>query len=233
MRPAERGGAAFHPVTHGLLGWTIAHVGRGDRPTRFWCLVASVIPDLDGISIVFGVSAYQQWHHVIAHNLLFCGMVVAVAARWIGLRPVPLFLVAASFVSHLVGDYFGSGPGWAIQPYLPFSDATYLCDYAWELASWQNFVITLIVGAVALRVAVVLGRTPLEFVHSGLERAVVDTLRLRGDPKACTACPSRAGVLCQSCNSPLCAKHVATYKGFSPRCIPCVSPATAPPTPAP
>lgn len=192
MRSAERGGlvspcalrfrrgdAAFHPLTHALIGWAIGHLGNADRPTRFWCLVASVAPDVDGLSLLGGVACYQRWHHLIAHNLLSCAIVTLVAARWTGFRALPLLLIPASFVSHLVGDYFGSGPGWSIHPYLPFDDAEYLCPYAWELASWQNFLITVVFGAVMLEIACRLGRTPLEFVSARAEREVVDTLRMR------------------------------------------------------
>jgi hypothetical protein len=187
------------------------------------------VPDVDGLSLLFGVKAYQDWHHVLAHNMLFAAAVVAVSAWWVGLRPFPLLLVFLSFVSHLVGDYFGSGPGWAIQPWLPFRDTVYLCEYAWELASWQNFVITLVVGAVALEVAFRLGRTPLEFVHAGLERAIVDTLKLRRWPARCKTCEAKAGAVCQTCDQPVCAAHVASYARMRPTCTACAgAPGPAP-----
>lgn len=191
--------------------------------------MASLIPDVDGLTLLFGVKAYQTWHHVLAHNFLFAAIVVAASARWIGLRPGPLGLVFASFLSHLVGDYFGSGPGWSIQPWLPFTDTMYLCHYAWELASWQNFTITLVVGAIALEVAFRLGRTPLEFFHAGLERAVVDTLRLRRSPASCRACEARAAAVCQTCDAPVCGAHVESYAGLRPRCRGCGSPANPAP----
>ena len=127
--------------------------------------------------MLWGVEAYQRWHHILAHNFLFCGIVVVCSARWIGLRAAPLALVGASFISHLVGDYFGSGPGWSIHPYLPFNSTEYLCDFAWELASWQNLAITVVALIAALWIAVRYGRTPLEFVNTGADAAVVETLR--------------------------------------------------------
>ena len=84
-----------------------------------------------------------------------------------------------AFLSHLVGDYFGSGPGWGLWPFLPFSDRFYECEYAWNLVSWQNTLITLVAIAVTLWAGVRQGHTPLEFVHAGIERAVVETLQLR------------------------------------------------------
>ena len=186
-------------------------------------MLASLIPDLDGLSLAGGVECYQRWHHVLTHNLLFGALVVAASARWIGRRAVPLALVAAAFLSHLVGDYFGSGPGWSIRPYLPFDGTEYLCAYAWELASWQNVLITVIAGVVALEIAHRYGRTPLEFFHSRLERSVVDTLRLRRAGRPCAACAAPARAVCQACESPVCETHVGGWKSLAPRCTSCTS----------
>ena len=62
------------------------------------------------------------------HNLLFGMVVTLLSARWIGWKAGQLLLVFAAFLSHLVGDYFGSGPGWGISPYLPFSSVE--CPFA-------------------------------------------------------------------------------------------------------
>ena len=194
-----------------------------DRATRFWCLTASLIPDVDGLSLLGGVECYRTWHHILAHNLLFCGVVVGASARWIGLRARPLALVGLAFLSHLIGDYFGSGPGWSIHPYLPFNSTEYLCPFAWELASWQNFVITLVAGAVAIEIAVRCGRTPLEFIHGGLDRAVVDTLRLRRWPRTCAQCASRARATCGGCGQPVCADHIKGWRAVAARCANCLT----------
>lgn len=187
-------------------------------------MTASLIPDVDGLSLLGGVECYQRWHHILAHNLLFCGVVVAVSARWIGLRPWPLTLVGLAFLSHLVGDYFGSGPGWSIHPYLPFNSTEYLCDFAWELSSWQNLVITLVAGIVMLEIAIRRGRTPVEFLHGGLDRSVVQTLQLRRHAKTCSQCAIPARGICGGCDRPICADHIRGWKAFTPRCADCLSP---------
>ena len=157
----------------------MACLGRADRRTRLWCVVASLAPDLDGLSLLFGLDVYARYHHLVLHNLLFAVVVTLVSAYWVGLRPLSLGLVFLAFLSHLVGDYFGSGPGWGLWPFLPFSDRFYECECAWNLVSWQNTLITLGAIAVALWAAIRQGHTPLEFIHAGLERTVVETLRLR------------------------------------------------------
>jgi len=157
----------------------VAHCARVDRRTRLWCLIASVVPDLDGLTLLAGLAAYGTYHHVLTHNLAFGLVVTAVSAVWVPRRARDLALVFAAFCSHLIGDYFGSGPGWGLQPFLPFSNRFFLFEHAWELGGWQNMLITVIAIGVALVIAVRAGRTPLEFIHARTDHAIVDALRAR------------------------------------------------------
>lgn len=216
-----RGGAVFFPITHALIGWAVAHLSRPDRATRFWCLLTSVAPDLDAFGILLGRDNYERFHHVLFHNLLFGFVVTLLSARWIGWSPGALGLVFAAFVSHLVGDYFGSGPGWGISPYLPFSSFEYLNEHSWELVSWQNTTITACAIAIALTIAVTRGYTPLEFVNAMIDHAVVDALRLRIQPVSCEACAARAISRCARCRRALCAEHAASPRSIIAECSAC------------
>ena len=142
-------------------------------------MLASLAPDLDGLSLLFGLAAYGRYHHLLAHNLLFGAIVTLVSARWVGLRPGRLALVFAAFLSHLVGDYFGSGPGWSLWPFLPFSNKFFLFEHAWDISGWQNIVITIAALAIALWVAVRDGRTPVELLSVATDQKVVDAIRHR------------------------------------------------------
>lgn len=216
-----RGGtAAFFPLTHALVGWCVAHLGRPDRATRLWCLVASLAPDLDGLGLLLGGDFYERYHHVLFHNLLFGVVVTGLSVRWIGLRVGPLALVFGAFLAHLVGDYLGSGPGWGISPYLPFSGHEYLFAGAWELASWQNTTITACAIGGALLIAARYGYTPLEFIHAGLDSTVVDTVQLRAVATACRWCATRAQFRCGTCREPLCGAHRSRSR-LRPRCLAC------------
>lgn len=161
------------------MGWGVAHLGRPDRPTRLWCVIAAMAPDLDSFGLLFGWDMYERFHHVLLHNLPFGVVVTAISARWIGWRPLPLVLVFLAFVSHLVGDYFGSGAGWGIQPYLPFSSVEYVYTMTPRDILVPNLIVTVVAVVAALVIAVRCGRTPLEFVHSRAERAVVETIQRR------------------------------------------------------
>lgn len=167
--------------------------------------------------MAFGFEAYVRYHHVFTHNLLFGALVTLSSAIWIGARAGPLGLVFAAFLSHLVGDYFGSGPGYGLWPLLPFLDAYFACPCGWPVVWWINLVATVGVIALALAIATRYGRTPLEFVHAGLERAVVSKLRLA----PCHSCPRGAALRCQRCGRPVCRGHVARWTRLRPVCQEC------------
>jgi hypothetical protein len=184
-------------------------------------VLASLAPDLDGFGILFGPFVYERFHHVLCHNLLFGVLVTLVSVRWIGIRIGPLALVFASFVAHLVGDYFGSGPGWGISPYLPFSSYEYLNPSAWNLASWQNTLIGACAIAGVLLIAVRNGRTPLGFFSTSLDAVVVDAIRMRWVVTACRWCAERAYARCLTCRGPVCATHVAKTVRLRALCAEC------------
>lgn len=217
-------------MTHALIGWAIAHVGPTDRTTRLWCVIASVIPDVDGLGLLLGpqTGAYERFHHALAHNLVFGAFVTVVAARWLGRRPLPLLLVFLAFASHLIGDYFGSGPGWPLWPYWPLSDREYLNARAWPFVSWQNNVVGFTMVAIGLLIAFHRGRTPLEFVHEGLERSVVDALELRARPAACAVCAARATARCHRCRRALCPPHAGSASYRALLCLACRPPRATP-----
>lgn len=203
------------------MGWIVAHLGPTDRATRAWCVLASVTADLDGLGVLFGPEAYLRYHRVFGHTLLFGAGVTLLSARWVGLRPRALGLVFLAFLSHLVGDYFGGGPGWPLWPFQPFADTRLLCPCQWDLVSWQNTLITVVAIGATLAIGVRHGRTPLEFVHAGLERIVVDTLRLRWRAAPCTWCPAWASLTCHACGRPTCERDVASWRRLRVRCRAC------------
>lgn len=219
------GTAAFFPLTHALVGWCVAHLGRPDRATRLWCLLASLAPDLDGLTMLLGHDAYGNYHHLLLHNVTFGAVVTAVSARWIGFRAGPLAFVFAAFASHLAGDYCGSGP-WPLWPWQPFSSAIYFCEGWWDVVSWQNTVITAAAIVVTLLIAARRGYSPLEFVHRGAERVLVETVELRARRTPCGTCGERAQLRCPSCNAAMCSAHAEPGRRLRPRCVLCAAPAS-------
>lgn len=191
-------------------------------------MLASLAPDLDGLSLLFGIDAYHHYHHLLAHNLTFGLFVVLVSLRWIERSLLAVSLVATSFLLHLVGDYFGSGPGWGIRPWIPFSDENYLCAHAWSLGSWQNHLITTVCLAITVGIGIAHRRTPLEVFHINLDRTFVGVVELMFRRRLCSACGSRAKVFCSQCASAVCEPHVGSWSRFAAVCTACgASPATS------
>ncbi|HEY2907138.1 MAG TPA: metal-dependent hydrolase [Vicinamibacterales bacterium] len=57
-------------LTHSLFGLTLARtpLGRATRGTTATLVIASNIPDIDGLSAVGGTASYLQWHRGPAHG---------------------------------------------------------------------------------------------------------------------------------------------------------------------
>ena len=184
---------AVNPITHFLSGWALAHTAPLGKRDRAVVAAAATVPDLDGLGIAVDLATrageaptayWEQFHHVLGHNL-GCGLLVAAAAAAIGRRPLlcgALALVA--FHLHLLGDLLGSrgpdGYAWSI-PYLkPFSNAgTWVWSGQWALDAWPNFAITLALLAIALGIAWRRGSSPLEIVSARANAALVEALRHR------------------------------------------------------
>ncbi len=192
----------MNPVTHLLVGWTVANASPLSRRERAVVALAGVVPDVDGLGIVADLvtrnsaAALDWWgrfHHVLAHNLGF-GLLVMAAAWAVAARRTRVALLAGlSFHLHLLGDLAGSrgpdGDPWPIPYLLPFSDAWQLTwQGQWELNAWPNFAITAVLLGLSFHLAWRRGFSPVELFSRRADRAFVETLRARfGTPPASLA----------------------------------------------
>lgn len=183
----------MNPVTHLLVGWTVANTTTLTQRERALVTMAGVIPDVDGLGMVADfltgdspqpLELWGKFHHVLAHNLGF-GLGVGVAAFALSTRRwVTASLALLSFHLHLLGDVVGArgpdGDQWPI-PYLsPFSQRwQWAWDGQWALNAWPNFVITGALLLVAFYLAWRRAVSPLEMVSSRANQAFVKTLRDR------------------------------------------------------
>jgi len=187
----------MHPITHLLVGWTLANAAGLGKRDRMLVTVAGVIPDIDGLGVLADVLTehsvhplilYDRFHHVLAHNALFgLGLTLAALAlaRRRGLTPL---LVLLSFHLHLLGDIVGSrgpeGYQWPIPYLLPFSAAWQLTwSHQWGLMAWPNVSFTVALLALTLHGAWKRGRSPLELISARADAALTEALRARfGEP---------------------------------------------------
>ena len=133
----------MHLQTHLALSWATGS-WLGDRRDRVLVTWAGVLPDLDALSALGGVDAYGRWHHVATHGILAAAVtttLAAVAAKDRGRTAVCAF---AAFHLHLFCDLVGSGTGWSIAYLFPWSLWRIQGFDLWELASWQNLLVTLV-----------------------------------------------------------------------------------------
>ena len=180
----------MHVQTHLMSGWCVANLLPLNARERLLCMVAATAPDLDGISFLFGQEAWWDYHHLLAHNLLFV-LVLAVALTALSTSRVVTF-VAYLVLGHLhmLMDYYGSGPGWGI-PYLwPFEKTMRTSPDAWAFYSWQNLSTAGALLAWTLLIVDRKRRTPLEAVMPSLDRQLVSLWDRRVRRRAAAPAPA-------------------------------------------
>ena len=184
----------MNPITHLLLGWTVATTDRSlTRKERAAVTLAGVAPDLDGVGIVVELMTrgsthellwWTQYHHTALHNLFF-GLLVAAACTFSTGRGWRVALLPfISFHIHLLGDLLGArGPyndHWPIPYLMPFSDVwQWSWEGQWALNAWPNFLLTGLLLWFSLYLAWKRGYSPLEMVSRRADHLFVTTLRNR------------------------------------------------------
>ena len=160
-------------LTHALAGWCGGNLVDTTARERLGCISISLLPDLDGLGLLLGREAYLRWHHVVGHNVLF-GIAASAMLMRLGrshLRIGALYL--ALFHLHLAMDLVGSGPGWGIAYFWPFSAASFTTSMAWSFRAWQNFAFLVALAICTLWIGFRLKRTPLEVLAPRLNAALI------------------------------------------------------------
>lgn len=174
----------MHVQTHIMSGWCIADLFDLTPRERLFAMIAASAADADGLGLLVSIDYYVQYHHVLAHNLPFAVVLAILLAFFSKHRWKAFWLYLGLCHLHLMMDYFGSGPAWGFLYLWPFSEAMTQNVHAWELASWQNVVVTAALIAWTIVIAIKTGRTPFELVATSIDRKIVEALRLRqGAPR--------------------------------------------------
>jgi inner membrane protein len=181
------------PFTHALVGWTVANAASLIRRDRAIVMCAGIIADIDGLGVLIDLATqdsaspthwYDQFHHILGHNLCFA-LVITVLAFFLARQH--LLVPALSFLSfhlHLLGDLLGSrGPDgyqWPIPYLVPWSAAWQLTwQGQWALNAWPNSLVTGVLLAAMFYLAWQRGYSPVELISTKADAAFIATLRTR------------------------------------------------------
>ena len=205
--------------THAGFGWLIGNASGGDRRLRGWAFLAAVLPDLDGISALFGQAAYDYHHHLWTHGLPF-SLLMSAGACWHcrHQRLQAALLTQLAFYSHYFGDYFFTQ--YALGYLWPFSAKRF---YNAE-ALWLGHPINYILAAVAVAYFVYVGirhkRTPIEVISGRVDDRLVRMFFTRRT-LSCHVCNRKCSEVCDGCHQPVCVFHGSLGKNCSVVCGRC------------
>jgi len=196
------------PLNHALIAWTIANSFNVDARTRRFCLLAGVIPDIDGIPILFDEQLFQAVHHTFGHTLLFGVLVSLVLALFLEKKRLGFSVILLGFTAHLGADIIGSN--WPVPVFAPFlpaqiSVSPYVSDFVIYSVIGPVFLVLGILAAVLILVR--LKRTPMEFFSRRWDGIMVNFLTLPFKER-CYLCGKRAFLVCENCNRTVCMSHV-------------------------
>jgi inner membrane protein len=165
----------MHIPTHILAGWCVANsIPRLTAKDRLVLVLASSLPDLDGLGLIRSQEAYFAVHHVWGHNLLVGTLGCLLFSYWADHRRRSFLFAVIVFHLHLLMDFFGSGLGWGIAYFWPFSDHYFLTENAWSLGGWQNYVTLGILVIWSVSILRSKRRTPVEILAPAVDRAFVN-----------------------------------------------------------
>jgi hypothetical protein len=143
-------------------------------------MIAATAADLDGVGIVVSQEAYWDYHHKLGHNVFAALLIAGVLTSFSMTRKPRAFVTYLALAHlHLILDYFGSGPGWAIDYLWPAWDWKIVNPHAWGFASWQNYAAFAGLLAWTVLIAARYRRTPIELLAPRLDRLAVRLLPTR------------------------------------------------------
>ena len=180
-------------ITHALFGWGLATAVPGlSRGDKGWIVFAAVAPDLDGLGLVAELATrnsdsplfwWSEYHHLLAHNLLFAALLsltAAVMTRRASLGALAFGSITLHFLCDLAGSRGPDGYQWPLHYLWPISDQpAWTVPWQWQLNARPNAVISLALLAYTFWAAHRYGTSPLELVSARANSQLVATLRHR------------------------------------------------------
>ena len=183
------------PITHMLASWTSADLFRLDSRNRTLVTLCGALPDLDGIGILFDLSAriigkpdssfYTLFHHSLLHGLPAAILIPALLALFATRRLLVFSIGFLVYHLHLLFDLLGArgitpDDIWPVPYLAPVSERLTLSwSHQWPLNSWINMVFTLALLVYIFYRAVKSGYSPVGLFHKKADAVFTATLQAR------------------------------------------------------
>ena len=123
-------------LVHGLIPYFIVCLFTKSKKLRFLAFVAGMLPDLDGLPILFDVDLYYSVHHELFHEpiygLLLAIPVAVILAKYFNIGGKKSFLVfSGSFILHSITDVLFTN--WPVKLLWPFFGKGFSCPFLMDL----------------------------------------------------------------------------------------------------
>ena len=162
------------PIIHGMIAWLVAVLFAMHVNDRRMIVIAGVVPDIDGIFILFNNSQFYEYHHTFGHSFIF-GLLVAIVACVLSVDKIKIFLGAiCAFSMHLIADIVGTN--WSVPIMYPLSDFSissnsFLTHFQqYSIINPATFIICL---SLILIVMYYKDKSPIEFISEKLDNKII------------------------------------------------------------
>jgi len=203
--------------------WLLGDAAGFDLSGRRAVAIAGVAADLDGIAIVLGRDAFDKYHHVVFHNLIFVAAITLSVFILFPKRPRLVLFCALAGLLHLGLDFVGSH--WDLPLLRPFSSGSVnLTDYvpAWFVIYLLQGIGTVLMFVLMFRIFLKKGRSFFEVFTSKGDRLIMNFLTLPWRHR-CRECGKRAFYRCGDCGACLCSHHRKAARGWRLLCERCLA----------
>ncbi len=209
------------PLYHLQVGALIASARGYDSRERRLIMLASLLPDLDGI-FIYPPELWEKLHHTFSNNLTFCLLVGAVFAVLSKKRRLEMFIVCSVTASlQLAIDLVTNDPSWPHAWLWPFSKVDLSLGNYIHYEHLRQITVIGVQGV--LMVAILAGtiilylkkkRTFLELISANLDRFLTDFI-VFSFSKRCDVCGARAYYRDAETGAPLCPAHSSIKKDLT------------------
>ena len=207
------------PLVHGLIAWLLAILLMKNLNDRRLICIVGVIPDIDGIYILYNMDLYYKYHHTWGHSYLFGLAVIMFLLIFAKERKKYMSVAFGAFSLHLIADYFGSD--WKVYLLYPLSkygltSSDYLSNFV-----IYNVINPIVIGILLISVFYIFfnkEKSPLEFISEKLNRIFLNLIVYPLSFK-CEICSEPAYMQCIKCGKKIYSKHSKGY--FKKECSEC------------